>query len=157
MEVTTSDIVTASSYEPTTGSSSTSDRLDFWGHLLTVLMAVIGVSALIGNLLVLIAFATDKKVRRLNFNLFLFNLAITDVLVSVVAVPFYVIDIALGYWPFDEYVCALWIFMDWGMTFASIFNLVAISIDRFWAVQFSTHYKQKSTRRNNILTICLIW
>ena len=37
---------------------------------------------------------------------------------------------AAGYWPFGEIMCGVWIFFDYGMTFASVFTLVAISLDR---------------------------
>ena len=36
----------------------------------------------------------------------------------------------LGSWPFGEFMCAVWIFFDYGMTFASVFTLVVISLDR---------------------------
>ena len=58
------------------------------------------------------------------------NLAITDVSVAIFAMSFYTFDVLLGYWPFGEFMCGVWIFFDYGMTFASVFTLVAISFDR---------------------------
>ena len=37
---------------------------------------------------------------------------------------------SIGTWPFGEVMCAVWIFFDYGMTFASVFTLVVISLDR---------------------------
>ena len=58
---------------------------------------------------------------------------------------------------FFQVICGLWIFMDWGMTFASIYTLVAISIDRYWAACYSVHYKLHNTRRRTIFIILLVW
>ena len=58
------------------------------------------------------------------------NLAVTDVSVAVTAMSFYTFDVLLGYWPFGEFMCGVWIFFDYGMTFASVFTLLAISLDR---------------------------
>ena len=47
--------------------------------------------------------------------------------------------------------------MDWGMTFASIYTLVAISIDRYWAACYSLHYRRHNTKRRTIVIIVMIW
>ncbi len=65
-----------------------------------------------------------------HFNLYVVNLAVTDVSVAVTAMSFYTFDVLLGYWPFGEFMCGVWIFFDYGMTFASVFTLLAISLDR---------------------------
>ena len=87
----------------------------------------------------------------------LFFPAITDLLVSLTAMPFYTINYAMCYWPFGEALCWMWIFMDWGMTFASIFTLVAISIDRYWAACWSSHYRNHNSRNRTLISIALIW
>lgn len=96
---------------------------------------------LVGNLVVLIAFFKTKKLRT-TFTFYLINLAITDVAVALTAMSFYTFDIILGFWPFGEFMCGIWIFFDYGMTFASVFTLVAISVDRLWAVKRPLEYKQ---------------
>ncbi|ELT93321.1 hypothetical protein CAPTEDRAFT_74776, partial [Capitella teleta] len=97
---------------------------------------------LFGNILVLLAFASDRKLGKINFNLYIVNLAITDVCVSAIAMPFFALDLYRGGWPFDQVTCALWIFIDWGMTFMSIFTLVAISVDRYWAACWPNSYRK---------------
>ena len=47
--------------------------------------------------------------------------------------------------------------MDWGMTFASIYTLVAISIDRYWAACYSLHYRRHNTKKRTIVIIVMIW
>jgi 1,4-dihydroxy-2-naphthoate octaprenyltransferase len=43
----------------------------------------------------------------------------TDLTVAITAMTFYTTDNILGYWPFGEFLCGVWIFNDYGMTFAS--------------------------------------
>ncbi len=71
---------------------------------------VIVILTFLGNVLVLAAFIYEKKLRT-NFNLFILNLALTDILVACTAIPLYATDYSLGYFPFNEvwYKCKLWV------------------------------------------------
>ncbi|CAD5120009.1 DgyrCDS8592 [Dimorphilus gyrociliatus] len=109
-----------------------------------------------GNLVVLIAFFMTKKLRT-TFTFYLINLAITDAAVALTAMSFYTFDVILGYWPFGEFMCGVWIFFDYGMTFASVFTLVSISVDRLWAVKRPIQYKQHSTKKRVIYIIIVCW
>jgi hypothetical protein len=62
---------------------------------------------------VLIAVKMNKKLQT-TFNYYIVNLAITDVAVAVTAMSFMATHTVLGYWPFGEALCALWIFFDYG-------------------------------------------
>ena len=66
-----------------------------------------------GNILVLIAVKVNKRLQT-NFNYYIVNLAITDVAVAITAMSFKATDTMLGYWPFGEELCAMWIFFDYG-------------------------------------------
>ncbi|XP_052058942.1 D(2) dopamine receptor-like [Mytilus californianus] len=112
---------------------------------------------IIGNLIVLLAFIKESKLRKEAFNYFIFNLAITDFLVAITAMTFYTIDTVLGYWPFGPAMCAFWIYADYAMTFASVFTLTAISIDRFWSVTWPIHYRNNSTIKKTIIMIAIVW
>lgn len=124
MDVVTEDSTSAAPEEPAHSLSNV-----HW--LLVILLWVTAAITCFGNMLVILSFVFERKLFKINFNIFILNLAITDVLVSTMAIPFYSIDFYMGHWPFNEATCAVWIFFDWGMTFASIFTLVAISVDRW--------------------------
>ncbi|KAK2188175.1 hypothetical protein NP493_142g03003 [Ridgeia piscesae] len=117
---------------------------------------IIIIITILGNVVVVAAFVIEKKLRN-TFTFYILNLAITDVCVAVTAMTFYTFDILLGWWPFGEVLCGFWIFFDYGMTFASVFTLVAISVDRFWSVQWSLHYRQHNTMRKTTVVIVVIW
>lgn len=109
-----------------------------------------------GNTLVLIAVVRNKRLQTV-FNFYVINLAVTDLLVAVTAMSFYTTDTMLGYWPFGEFLCGVWIFVDYGMTFASVFTLMAISIDRFWSVTWGFHYRAHHNKRKAVLIIAAVW
>lgn len=56
-----------------------------------------------------------------------------------------------------QILCGLWIFTDFGMTLASIFTLLAISVDRYWSVHWSNHYRTHNTPRKARVIIAVIW
>ncbi|ELT97435.1 hypothetical protein CAPTEDRAFT_193393 [Capitella teleta] len=128
----------------------------FWGFI--VILWITAAVTLFGNILVLLAFASDRKLGKINFNLYIVNLAITDICVSAIGMPLYALDLYRGSWPFDQVTCALWILLDWGMTFLSIFTLVAISVDRYWAACWPNSYRKLNvTKFRTLVTIAVAW
>ncbi|KAK7102785.1 hypothetical protein V1264_020964 [Littorina saxatilis] len=122
------------------------------GTILYILVAM----TVTGNAMVLLAVARNKRLQTV-FNMYIVNLAVTDILVALLAMSFYTTENMLGYWPFGEFMCGVWIFFDYGMTFASVFTLIAISVDRFWAVKWSMHYRSNKTKKKTFLGIALTW
>ncbi|XP_060552180.1 alpha-2A adrenergic receptor-like [Ruditapes philippinarum] len=91
------------------------------------------------------------------FNMFILNLAVTDFSVAITAMTFYTLDTLLGYWPFGTIMCGVWIYFDFAMTFASVFTLVAISVDRFWCVTWAIHYRMHNNKNKTAFVIGIIW
>ncbi|XP_046563713.1 muscarinic acetylcholine receptor M2-like [Haliotis rubra] len=134
----------------------TSEPIPVIRIVLGVILYILVVITVLGNLLVLLAVYKDKRLQTV-FNYYIVNLAITDVLVALTAMSLYTTDNILGHWPLGEFMCGLWIFFDYGMTFASVFTLVVISVDRFWSVQWSIHYRHHHNKRKTMVLIGLIW
>ena len=98
------------------------------GSLMTLLIAV----AILGNLLVCIAVLTDSSLRKLS-NLFFVSLAVSDLLVASLVMPFAMVnDLSVSFvdW-FGKEFCKLWIASDVMSCTASIINLLLISFDRY--------------------------
>ncbi|KAK7484152.1 hypothetical protein BaRGS_00024641 [Batillaria attramentaria] len=121
-----------------------------------VVLYAIVLLTIVGNTLVLIAVARNKHLQTV-FNMYIVNLAITDISVAVTAMSFYATFLVLGYWPFGEFMCIVWMFFDYGMTFASVFTLLAISVDRYWSVRWIVHYRSMKTRRRAVVGIATTW
>ena len=81
------------------------------------------------NLLVLLSFYFEKKLRN-TFTLYIANLSVTDFLMGSISMVFYTVNTVLGYWPFGQFLCGVWIFFDSVVIGASILTLVTISVDR---------------------------
>ena len=81
--------------------------------VLAVFLYAVTLFTIFGNILVLIAVKVNKRLQT-NFNYYIVNLAITDVGVAITAMSFKATDTILGYWPFGEALCAMWIFFDYG-------------------------------------------
>lgn len=124
--------------------------------LVTLTLSIIVLITIAGNILVLLSFALDAKLRQ-PFNYFIVNLAVTDLLVALFAMSFYTIDTLLGYWPFGTIVCGVWIYVDYAMTFASVFTIVAISLDRFCSVTWAIKYKNTNGKRKNRIILTILW
>lgn len=120
------------------------------------LFVILTIFTILGNILVLVAVKREKQLQT-KFNIYVVNLAVTDLTVAATAMSFYTTDTILGYWPFGKFLCGLWIFNDYGMTFASVFTLIVISFDRFWAVTWPNHYKNNNTRKKCFLLITAVW
>ncbi|WAR04942.1 ADA2C-like protein [Mya arenaria] len=124
--------------------------------ILAVVLTLMDLLTIFGNLLVLLSFAIERRLLQ-PFNLYILNLAVTDFFVAITAMTFYTLDTLLGYWPFGRIMCGVWIYFDFAMTFASVFTLVAISVDRFWCVTWPIHYKKYNNQSFYRLFVVAIW
>ena len=128
-----------------------------WTSILTgIVLYTIVLVTIFGNILVLVAFYVNKNLQT-TFNYYVVNLAITDFAVALTAMSFHTTDNILGYWPFGGFLCGVWIFFDYGMTFVSVFTLILISVDRFWSVTWSVHYRRYHSKKKSIIAIMFMW
>ncbi|KAK7484149.1 hypothetical protein BaRGS_00024638 [Batillaria attramentaria] len=130
--------------------------LSWSSAIVGVVLYGIVLTTIVGNALVLIAVARNKHLQTV-FNIYIVNLAITDISVAFTGMIFYATFLVLGYWPFGELMCIVWIFFDFEMTFESVFTILAISVDRYWSVRWSVHYRSTKTRKTAVLTLATTW
>ena len=102
--------------------------LDAGTVILGAFLLVLILVSIVGNILVCIAVATEKQLRKLS-NLFLVSLAIADLLVAAFVMPFALFN-DLATWRLGVTFCKVWIASDVMCSSASIINLCAISLDR---------------------------
>ncbi|XP_038118320.1 dopamine D2-like receptor isoform X2 [Culex quinquefasciatus] len=133
--------------EPTEG-----DHYNYWG-LILVLFPIL---TLFGNVLVILAVCRERTLQTVT-NYFIVSLALADLLVAVVVMPFAVYVLVNGAWTLPNFVCDFYIAMDVICSTSSIFNLVAISIDRYIAVTQPIKYAKHKNSRRVCLTILLVW
>ena len=125
--------------------------------VLCLILSLLIATSIVGNILVCIAVATDKHLRKLS-NLFLVSLAVADLLVAAVVMPVALLnDLALETWPFGMTFCKVWIASDVMCSTASIINLCAISLDRYVHIKDPLQYTEWITRRTVPISIAVIW
>ncbi|XP_064884628.1 LOW QUALITY PROTEIN: histamine H3 receptor-like [Columba livia] len=125
--------------------------------LLAALMALLGLVTVLGNALVILAFAVQRSLRTQGTFFFL-NLAIADLLVGGFCIPLYIPYVLTGEWRFGRGLCKLWLVVDYLVCTASVFNIVLISLDRFISVTRAASYRaQKGMTRNAVLKMIMVW
>ncbi|KAH8871633.1 Octopamine receptor [Schistosoma japonicum] len=121
--------------------------------VVTFLSLMLAVIIFSGNLLVIVAFAVTKSLRR-EIDLYIVSLAIADFLLSIVVLPLGIARQYYGYWPFQSnLLCQFYLSVNLLVESASVFSMCCISVDRYIAV---THPLQYNRTRNYIRPICLL-
>ncbi|CAL8364132.1 unnamed protein product [Lota lota] len=119
--------------------------------VIEVIIAILSVS---GNVLVCWAVAINTTLKNAT-NYFLVSLAVADILVGCLAIPF-AITISMGI-NLDFYGCLFLACFVLVLTQSSIFSLLAIAIDRYLAVKISLRYKELMTGKRARVIIAILW
>ena len=80
--------------------------------LLGCLLFGLAIFTVFGNLLVLYAIRTEKRLRTVS-NLFILSLAFADLVVGLVVMPLSAANIITGQWPFSFLICQIWLSIDY--------------------------------------------
>ncbi|KAJ7987725.1 hypothetical protein DPEC_G00329470 [Dallia pectoralis] len=117
---------------------------------------VLIVSTLLGNTLVCAAVIKFRHLRSKVTNFFVISLAVSDLFVAVLVMPWKAMSEVAGTWMFGGF-CDTWIAFDIMCSTASILNLCIISMDRYWAISSPFRYERKMTQRFACVMIGVAW
>ncbi|XP_053973492.1 prolactin-releasing peptide receptor-like [Hylaeus volcanicus] len=95
-----------------------------------------------GNALVCFVVARNRQMQTVT-NLFITNLALSDVLLCVLAVPFTPLYTFLGGWIFGKTLCHLVPYAQGVSVYISTLTLSSIAIDRFMVIIYPFHPRMK--------------
>ncbi|XP_070808739.1 D(2) dopamine receptor isoform X2 [Pituophis catenifer annectens] len=145
------------SYENRTLNSSSLEQkpthYNYYAMLLTLLIFVI----VFGNVLVCMAVSKEKALQTTT-NYLIVSLAVADLLVATLVMPWVVYMEVVGEWRFSRIHCDIFVTLDVMMCTASILNLCAISIDRYTAVAMPMLYNTRySSKRRVTGMIAVVW
>lgn len=138
-----------------TASSSCLESTAFKVTLSLVLSVLILITAA-GNVVVCLAVGLNRRLRSLT-NCFIVSLAITDLLLGLLVLPFSAIHQLSCKWSFGKVFCNIYISLDVMLCTASILNLFMISIDRYCAVMDPLRYPVLVTPVRVTISLILIW
>ncbi|XP_010171746.1 D(2) dopamine receptor isoform X3 [Antrostomus carolinensis] len=128
-------------------------QYNYYAVLLTLLIFVI----VFGNVLVCMAVSREKALQTTT-NYLIVSLAVADLLVATLVMPWVVYLEVVGEWRFSRIHCDIFVTLDVMMCTASILNLCAISIDRYTAVAMPMLYNTRySSKRRVTVMIAVVW
>lgn len=124
--------------------------------IVTVILTLIIVVTIVGNVLVILSVFTHKPLRIVQ-NFFIVSLAVADLTVAILVLPFNVVNMMVGQWIFGIHLCKLWLTCDVLCCTSSILNLCVIALDRYWAITDPIMYAQKRTVERVLMLIAGVW
>lgn len=113
----------------------------------TVFEILVALVAIVGNAMVIYVFRIERKLRR-RTNYYIVSLAIADLFVGLFGIPFAILA-AIGL-PTNLHACLFTISLLVVLCTISIFCLVAVSVDRYWAILHPMAYSRNVRTRTAI-------
>ncbi|XP_017002194.2 neuropeptide Y receptor type 6 [Drosophila takahashii] len=121
-----------------------------------VLYATVFVLGVFGNVLVCYVVLRNRAMQTVT-NIFITNLALSDILLCVLAVPFTPLYTFMGRWAFGRSLCHLVSFAQGCSIYISTLTLTSIAIDRYFVIIYPFHPRMKlSTCIGIIVSIWVI-
>ncbi|XP_065581716.1 cholecystokinin receptor type A-like isoform X2 [Artemia franciscana] len=120
------------------------------------LYSTIFMLAVIGNTLVIVTLSRNRRMRTVT-NIFLLNLAIADLLLGVFCMPFTLVGQALQNFIFGQLMCNLIPFFQASAVSSSVWTLVAISLERYFAICKPLRSRSWQTKSHAYKSIVAIW
>ncbi|KAG8430797.1 hypothetical protein GDO86_019993 [Hymenochirus boettgeri] len=139
---------------PTRRCKGMGQDLNLWVRIL--LYSIIFLLSVFGNTLIIIVLVMNKRLRTIT-NSFLLSLAISDLMVAILCMPFTLIPNLMENFIFGTVMCkATAYFMGLSVS-VSTFNLVAISIERYSAICNPLKSRVWQTRSHAYRVIAATW
>lgn len=155
--------VTTSAESNWSGAGSLSDlpgaggSLSVFSVLVLTLLAMLAMSTFLWNVLVLATILRVRTFHRVPHNL-VASMAISDVMVAALVMPLSLVHELSGRrWRLGRLLCQVWISCDVLCCTASIWNVTAIALDRYWSITRHLEYTLRTRRRISNIMIALTW
>ncbi|XP_039533845.1 5-hydroxytryptamine (serotonin) receptor 5A, genome duplicate a isoform X2 [Pimephales promelas] len=121
------------------------------------LLAMLVVATFFWNMLVLVTILRVRTFHRVPHNL-VASMAISDVMVAAMVMPLSLVHELNGRrWKLGRALCQVWISFDVLCCTASIWNVTAIALDRYWSITRHLEYTLKTRKKISNGMIGLTW
>lgn len=138
--------------------NSTSDGLVFTDASIILRTLVLGLLILVtvvGNLFVIAAILLERNLQSVA-NYLIVSLAVADLMVACLVMPLGAVYEINSEWSLGPELCDMWTSSDVLCCTASILHLVAIAVDRYWAVTDLNYIQARNPRRIGMLIVA-VW
>ncbi|XP_012881375.1 PREDICTED: melatonin-related receptor [Dipodomys ordii] len=119
-------------------------------------MVITIVVDLIGNSMVILAVTKNKKLRN-SGNIFVVSLSMADALVAIYPYPLMLYTMSVGGWNLSQLQCQMVGFVTGLSVVGSIFNIMAIAINRYCYICHSLQYERIFSVRNTCVYLVVTW
>ncbi|XP_076304411.1 5-hydroxytryptamine receptor 2C-like [Tachypleus tridentatus] len=141
--------------ESMTVMNNTSSNLIDGYNWLSLLLLMFVISGVLGNVLVCLAICRERRLQNVT-NYFLLSLAVADLLVCMVVMPFGIVDQLFGYWPIGSSACNVWVTCDVLGCTSSIIHMCFISLGRYLGIR--NPLKTRGTSKKVVtIKIAIVW
>ncbi|XP_046910590.2 cholecystokinin receptor type A [Dermatophagoides farinae] len=127
--------------------------------ILTLILpySIIFILSIVGNLLVIITLTLDRSMRSVT-NIFLLNLAISDLLLGVFCMPFTLVGVLLRRFIFGAFVCHMISYFQAVSVAVSVWTLVSMSIERYYAICHPFRSREsRQTKKHAYRILAMVW
>ncbi|XP_061083167.1 5-hydroxytryptamine receptor 5A-like [Conger conger] len=125
--------------------------------LMLTLLVMLIIATFLWNLLVLATILRVKTFHRVPHNL-VASMAISDVMVAALVMPLSLVnELSERRWRFGRVLCDVWISFDVLCCTASIWNVTAIALDRYWSITRHLEYTLKARKKISTIMIAVTW
>ncbi|XP_060078883.1 histamine H3 receptor-like [Ylistrum balloti] len=146
-----------------TGNSTTGEEEDdaLFGLNIVVpigiIIAIIIIIAIVGNVFTIAAFIKDRKLRS-TYNIYIVNLAVTDLLLGCLSMPFYAVyTLKTHTWPFGYHFCKAYMVIDFTLCLEAVLVMIILSLDRLLLLKQGSQYMHKETNKVACIKIAISW
>uniref|UniRef100_A0A3B4AWG7 G-protein coupled receptors family 1 profile domain-containing protein n=1 Tax=Periophthalmus magnuspinnatus TaxID=409849 RepID=A0A3B4AWG7_9GOBI len=138
------------------GRFRTVDVPDHAHYTIGSVILAIGITGMVGNFLVIYAFSRSRSLRT-PANMFIINLAITDLLMCVTQTPIFFTTSMHKRWIFGEKACELYAFCGALFGICSMITLTVIAVDRYFVITRPLTSIGVLSRKRAILILMAAW
>ncbi|XP_073414449.1 G-protein coupled receptor 83-like [Dendrobates tinctorius] len=122
--------------------------------LLIVAYSVIFIISLFGNILVCHVVIKNKRMQSAT-SLFIVNLAVADIMITLLNTPFTLVRFVSSTWVFGKLMCHVSRFVQYCSVHVSVLTLTAIALDRHQVIMHPL--KPRMSTVKGIISIIVIW
>ncbi|XP_013793510.1 5-hydroxytryptamine receptor 2A-like [Limulus polyphemus] len=123
--------------------------------LISLALGLLTLITAIGNIFVISAILTDRILRTVG-NYLILSLAVADLMVACLVMPFGTIYEIMQEWRMGSVLCEIWTSCDVLCCTASILHLLTIAVDRYRAVTHVDYVRQRSSKDIGLMVL-LAW
>ncbi|KAM3722498.1 Cholecystokinin receptor type [Dirofilaria immitis] len=125
-------------------------------YITIVSFCIIFCLSVVGNAIVVAVILQQHSMRSVT-NIYLLNLAISDLMLSVICMPPTLVSSVIYCWMFGDLLCKLFAYLQPVVVTASAYTLAVIAFERYYAICKPLHSRIWHTRSHAYTMIALVW